>query len=239
MLGTRTNFVYPRLVLKDLDISPMPPHATREDIVARYSMCVLDWERQEDVVRLRFEQHDARKNNPDWVYTPTLPEPYDTIVKAAVFAINKDFLNEITRNVQCAWKEFNTWRRLGSSNLSELGWGAGIEHLWYAFYLLGDCAYDSETNWFVRGPKKSILQFAMPFKFWGHQTGDGMIWEHAKLDRLRKWNDAWGRLRHDDPNAQAEWVEIEAFLAAMEAHCQLYLDNRNEKGIEIPIEDMK
>jgi len=224
MLGVRTRFVYPRLILEDYNITSLPDKPTQGNIVARYPMYRLDWDKQEEDIRNRFHDHTARRRNPRWDYTPTLPEPYDTIVKAAVFAVNRDFLTEIRQNTQRAWAEFHTHRHLGASNLSELGWGPGIEHIWYAFYLLGDCAYDSETEWFVRGPKKTILQFAMPFKFWGHQTGDGMIWDHAKLDRLRKWNKAWN-------NSDEEEAEINDFLTAMEDHCQLYLDNRHDEVV--------
>lgn len=244
MLGLRTRFAFPNLIEQalDHDLEPRTANPSREEIINRFPMLTLDWEGQERIIRSRFDER-ITPNGPDgwrsaaykpnlWEYTPTLPEPYDTVVKAAVFAVSRDFMGEIHSNTRRAWAVFNSQRNLGASNLSELCWEPGIEHVWLAFYLLGDCAFDSETKWFVRGPKKTILQYAMAYKFWGHQTGDSMISKCARLNRLRRWNKAW-----DNPTRDK--AEIDAFLDALEAHDQLYLDNRHEEPVEVSISDFK
>jgi hypothetical protein len=44
--------------------------------------------------------------------------------------------------------------------------------------------YDPEANYFYRGDDKVLAPHAMLYKFWAHQTGRGMIKDHAKFRKI-------------------------------------------------------
>jgi hypothetical protein len=186
----------------------------------------VDWDHQEKKVREDFDSW----NNGHWKgenkFTPPLPEPYDTWIKESTFALTPSFYREITRNVRRGVDEWCVERDLGGSTMREVALGPAIEHFFVAFYLLGDCAYDPANKWYLRGPRKSVIQHAMACKFWAHQTGSGMIWDHARLDLLKSRADAW--YNQGKTPDQEEKEVISSFLSTMDHHCYTrFLEDRS------------
>ena len=190
----------------------------------------LDWEHQEKKVREDFD----RWNNGHWdgknKFTPPLPEPYDTWIKDCTFALTPSFHREITRNARRGVEEWGVERNLGGTNVHEIALEPAIEHFFVAFFLLGDCAYDPSNKWYLRGPRKSVIQHAMACKFWAHQTGSGTIWEHARLYILKSRAAAWYRNGKTPEDEEKELIS--EFLAAMDHHCYTrFLEDRSGCGV--------
>jgi hypothetical protein len=56
-----------------------------------------------------------------------------------------------------------------------------IEHIFVAFYLLGDCVYNEKSFGYDHDfPYACILAY----KFWMYQTGGGLVWDHSHGGRI-------------------------------------------------------
>jgi len=62
-----------------------------------------------------------------------------------------------------------------------------VANVFAAFYLLGDCVYSQESQWFLRGVQKAIIQHALMLKFWIGQTSADLYWNNARFDQLLSW----------------------------------------------------
>ena len=123
--------------------------------------------------------------NVEFVYQ--FPEEYEKILKEMQFAIPSSYMIEIKRQV---WQSRSEWSYVKDlhfdTSIRESCLAPSISHTRTAFYLLADCAYDKETNYYDRRHQKILYQYLMLYRFWQHQTGRGMIGIHSGFDRLEK-----------------------------------------------------
>ena len=144
----------------------------------------LDWSYKEQKCQ---EDHDKwlKQCHPNKKIPlhPDLPQKYEEWVKGMLFAIPNDYLKEIREHSQRGLAEWDKERGF-DTNVREYCLKSAIAHIDIAFYLIGDCAYDPEENYFYRGDDKFLLHHVMGYKFWSNQTGRGLIKHHSGLDEL-------------------------------------------------------
>lgn len=179
MLGTNTtkSLLFPKLKFqKNVNIKG---NGWEKDAI----IYILDWtkcdEQKERLFNNWKSNHYPDKNI--W-YVSTLPKPYDALVKNFQFIIDGKYLREINRNSHNAFYEWN-FQRSFDTVIREMCLEPAISFAQVAFRLLGDCLYNSETNYYERD---NILRLIAPrimlYKFWAHQTGRGLLKRHSLFD---------------------------------------------------------
>lgn len=159
------------------------------------SVYELNWDEKERAMKGKHEKwlkgHHPSFNIP---FMDDLPEPYNQWMRKMQYAIPVKYLREIRRCAQMAVFEFNNPRSFDTM-IREICLGPGIKFVYVAFRLIADCLYDPNTEYFYRGEDKVFLDNALLYKFWMNQTGRGVVWEHAEMDRL---SDRAGRMSDKD-----------------------------------------
>lgn len=178
MLGIRHELVFPRI--RWAGEGPL----AKGNVDKHTQIYRLDWEAFDETL---LKQH-KRWNRRCWPgleipFHSVLPERYDQLLRNARFALNQTYELEIQRNCRRALEEWNIYRGF-DTNVRETCLETGQAHAWVAFYLLNDCLYDEETKYYDRGPQSWLLNHAMVYKFWGHQTGGGLLWRNARFEQL-------------------------------------------------------
>ncbi len=197
------------------------------------SCYTLDWSLQEQKLRdshqkwvEEFHSNEAHK----FPFIETLPEKYDELVKSTLFAIDNDYMKEIRRNAVRASEEWGLDRPFDTV-IRDQCLKASEAHVWISFMLLSDCMYDPETKSLAN--HKSVIQHAMVYKLWVHQTGNGLIWGKAKMDDLglpdEEVMDAIPDFMKQDWEEEAEGFGD--FLKAMEQHFRSLIDANNAIGL--------
>ncbi len=112
-------------------------------------------------------------------FVPTIPKEYKW-VENLKFMIPDTYLSEIRRNCHRASEEWNI-RRPFDTCIREACLTPAVEHIFTAFYLLGDCVYDEKSFGYDHNfPYAHILSY----KFWMYQTGGGLIWYHSHGSKI-------------------------------------------------------
>lgn len=144
----------------------------------------LNWHWKETILRERHVKW-LKQNHPhlDIPFIDDLSEPYNQWMKKMQYALPVKYLHEIRRCAQMANVEYNIFRPFDTS-ISDMCLDPGIKFVYVAFRLVADCAYDPKTEYFYRGEDKAFLTNALLFKFWINQTGRGMVWQYAEMDKL-------------------------------------------------------
>ena len=94
-------------------------------------------------------------------------------------------MDEIVRNAKRGLEEWGIYRGF-DTNVREMCLNPAQELIFVAFYLLCDCLYDPETNYFYRKEDSYFAHNAMVYKFWDGQTGRGLLWFNAKMDEMER-----------------------------------------------------
>jgi len=154
---------------------------------------------------------------------PSLPAEIDTWIKNIKFVIPNDYMSEIKRNAQRGLEEWNIQRGF-DTNVREFCLKPAIWHIYTAFYLISDCAYDPKENYYYRGDDKPLIPHVLAYKFWAHQTGRGCVSEHANFDALKKTISFYELLGGPSQSAK----NCKEFLETMKEH------ERNwDKGVNV------
>lgn len=147
----------------------------------------LDWLKQEEIIRNKHEdwkkEYHPDKNLP---FVGQLPKEWDEWIKSLVFAIDRGYLREIrywAREALTHWNRSNY--ASADTMVREICLKPAISMIQVAFFLIGDCIYNEEKKWYARAGKGFLAEYALPYKFWAYQTGRGLLWDHAGLDRLQ------------------------------------------------------
>lgn len=199
----------------------------------------LDWSKQEKFIE---EKHENWKNK----YHPTkklpfigqLPKEWEAWIKSLVFAIDDYYLREIrfwTQNALMFWSRRNY--ASADTVVREYCLNPAIEMIDVAFFLIGDCVYDMQTQYFSRSSKKYLTNNVMLYKFWAYQTGRGLLWDRANLDAL-KWRVKESYTALHNPNDEFI-TEGKKLLADIEKHQEAFEEAYKELCIDSDIGEKK
>ena len=151
------------------------------------SLYALDWSHVE---KEKENQHkkwrDENWSDREIPYIPSLPAEYMEWSDNLTFVLDSGYRNEIRRMARRAAEEWGTERGFDTM-IREVCLGPAIEFVWCSFYLICDCIYDKETKYFSRKDKDKIARYVLAYRFWCHQTGGGLIKDHARFDKLKWW----------------------------------------------------
>jgi len=171
---------FPRLIKTANEGILKFPGKPGENVVkpSHVPLYTLGWSDLDSIKRAKHEK--AKKCCPQvgisWV--DTLPEPWNQTVTSALFAINAGYRQEIERNAQRCVEEWNLSRPFDTI-VQDICIQPAIVHAKTAFYLLTDCIYDPETQWYARKDRTWMLA-AMVYKFWLYQTGFGCAFRNSE-----------------------------------------------------------
>lgn len=210
MYKPATTFIFPHLVfLKDVSFKSWSDSKTTK-------IYKLDWDSFDEAI---LKRHIARKANcwpsTEFKLVQKFDSYYETLLHSLRFAIPNDYLTEIRRMTQMALSEWGTSRTF-DTDIREMCLGPAIECIKVAFKLIADCAYDENSNYFLRVNNKYLLAPLMLFRFWQHQTGSGLIADNSGFDKLES-KLAWLKFTSDcaddvDYGTKAELHHLDRFL---------------------------
>lgn len=144
----------------------------------------LDWDAFEKDLRREDRTGWYVRRRPD-LDRSALPPRYEKMLRDATFAISPEYMLEVRRNAERALDEWETERPFDTI-VREHCLEPGIAHAESAFYLLEDCLFNPELHYWLNHDtlEKRVMLEAMLLKFWTGQTGPGLVWSFAHMDRL-------------------------------------------------------
>ena len=171
MLGTQIKtLIFPRLsYLKDIKFDGDSGNK-------KSSLFQLDWSWHDECLRLKYFTDKDR-------VPPQLPQEYEDLVCGLIYAVPPNYKREINRLCNLAINEFSIDRPFDTS-IREMLTDVADQAIVCAFKLLSDCVYDRDTNYFYHKPDKFLIWRILVYRFWVHQTGRGLPWFNADLDKL-------------------------------------------------------
>lgn len=189
--------VFPKLVVVDYE--------AKNAVLYR-----LDWSGKDAVVEQRDvrrrqmvrKRHDVEVEEEEGRAPTRLPEPYETMLDAARFAVPPHYEREIQHCIAMAQAEWAVNRSFDTI-IREACLKPAIAYVETTFMLLDDCLHDPERKR-DEHPLYIIGQSTMLYRFWLGQCGGGNYQRHAKIDRLRdnalnarRWSDEWRKRAQD------------------------------------------
>ena len=187
----------------------------------------LDWTKKDQKCE---DDHEKwlRQCSPtrDFPLHPCLPDYIDAWLKNQKFAIPHHYMDEIRRNSKRGLEEWGMERSF-DTNIREFCLKPAIAHIYTAFYLIADCAYDNAENYFYRGDDKIIIPHALAYRFWAHQTGRGCVRDHAYFSKLEHWAAIDPMVEASMPSFATQAKECRTFLQEMKEH-----EEKWAKGVE-------
>jgi len=142
--------------------------------------------------------------NFDLDFLPILPNQYDELISGLVFSLNEKYLHEIHHSARMAFIERSRHRGFDTA-IRDVCLTPVDAYIYVAFRLICDCVFDEEKKyWREHDWVRTIAPHAMLLKFWYRQTGDGLLWEKAQMDRLFHHSDGKVQLFHYEMAARLE-----------------------------------
>ena len=205
-----TAFIFPHLVfLKDVSFKSW----SEQNKTKLYK---LDWDSFDEAILKRHVEWNAKCwPSTKFSFIQKFDLYYEGLLQSLRFAIPNHYLTEIRRVTQTTMTEWGINRPF-DTNIKEMCLGPAIKCIQVAFELIADCAYDEQTNYFLRIDNKYLIAPLLMFRFWQHQTGPGKIGEHSNFHNLLSRIDCF-KTNKNYPNEKA-WVSeiaaLERFLKA-------------------------
>jgi len=172
----------------------------------------LDWGSFDDRKREKFwdwvKKHHPK--NGDLQYVPSLPEKYTQAIDDLVFCLDTRYLDEIHRCSRMAFMEWSQQRHFDTS-VRDMCLEPAKAYVTVAFRLICDCPFDRAAHRFREHDwVRRIASHAMLYRFWDGQTGGGLLWDNAEMEKLNpeNWPAVWKPM---DP-------EVAQFYADMKLH---------------------
>ncbi len=136
----------------------------------------LDWE--------SFEKKKKDRFNDDMAWIDPLPNEYMKTLNDLVFCLRKDYLSEIRYCTRMAFLEWGKQRHFDTV-IREVCLEPAQAYVRVAFKLICDCPFDEEKHYYREHDwVRRIAVHAMLYRFWHGQTGRGLLWRNAEMDRL-------------------------------------------------------
>jgi hypothetical protein len=200
-------FVFPHLVfLKDVSFRSWSEQGKTTKLYK------FDWEKFDEAILKEHIAWNAKSwPNTTFPFVQKFNSYYETILRSLRFAIPQHYLTEIRRMTQMAVMEWGVNRPF-DTNIRDMCLGPAIKCIQVAFELIADCAYDEETNYFLRVDNKYVLPHMLLFRFWQHQTGSGMIMEHSDFNKIESRLGSLKRCTSKSPGMDNEIKSLEKFI---------------------------
>lgn len=186
------------------------------DVSRSTSIYKLDWDEVDRIKKDNWEKRTLiSSDQPLPPFPGTLPDEY-AWVKDLRYALPRNYLDQIRH---CARQAMEIWgKEYGfDTMIREICLEPAIAHSYVAFRLVSDCIYDESTNYWSRDDSRIIVPQALLYKFWIHQTGRGMVRDHAYFEKI-----TW-RLKESDytsyagmQNNDSKTDEIRKFIIAID-----------------------
>jgi len=180
MIGNRSTLQFPHLIfVKEYDKSES----------GRYrAIYKLDWTHIENRFRQSYEKRVQQRLSQEVVdpiptFKNALPDKYMEMTDNLRFLLDTRYKKEINRASRLSMEE---WSNAGGFDTMVNDWCVvpATKFVWLAFKLLSDCPFDPNTNKFDRRHERNIASNIMLYRFWFHQTGRGLIWYRAEINKL-------------------------------------------------------
>jgi len=234
MLGSGLNYPdFPALKFEKESklVWPGKPHGRKDKKVSLYR---LDWKAFDERMKKKHEKwkKSCWPHNQEVKWVRPLPENYLYKLDNMLFAVSPSYMREIVRNAQRAVDEHGIGRSFDTS-VREYCYRPAAAYVDVALYLLTDCAYDEETQYYLKGDRR-WLHKAMLYRLWIHQTGHGVAlgkagsfeWSDREVMRGNKEPGRW-RLEPEEPQLHALYQalgehqeDLEAARPSVEASCK-------------------
>lgn len=194
----------------------------------------VDWEKFDRKIADKFTDWKQQFwPEEDIPYVKPLPDVYEELLGEMVYSIDRQHMDEIHYQVLAFWQTMSRVIDFGS-HMDEICKEPAFAHMWSAFQILADCAFDIHQGRYLRGYKKIILPHVIAFKFWFRQTGRGYIWELSRLSEL-------GEIGCRPPqHLQEHFLVLDELLVGLNAQLNLLFDSYKVQIIredEIPVEE--
>jgi len=143
----------------------------------------LDWYHIDNVKKKLWE--NTRQCSPSTeTFQGTIPVEYTVWTDAMRFAIPQGLLEEIRH---CSLRASEEWDR----RKPEIRWeplptrSPAVAYIQKAFNILADCLYDNSTRNYSRDGIKSLVPYALAYRFWCHQTKVDNLLLYTGIDDLK------------------------------------------------------
>lgn len=235
MFSLPRTFIFPRLIsLSEVNFRSWSQQNTT-------SLYKLDWGSFDQEINRKHQEWNRRCwPAKDLPITQKFSDPYESLLQNFRYAIPQHYLEEIKHETRKAVMEWNRERHF-DTNIRDLCLKPAIAHIKVAFDLLCDCLYDEETNYFLRNPHKYNIFVPLHLvRFWQHQTGAGMIYEHSGLsetkDLLQFKENRLEKTEHSN-DEKSEIKELKDFMTFIKEHINNILkDNAKILEDQKPVE---
>jgi len=143
----------------------------------------LDWHHIDNVKKKLWENTRQCSPSPE-TFQGTLPVEYTVWTDAMRFAIPQGLLEEIRH---CSLRASEEWDR----RKPEIRWeplptrSPAVAYIQKAFNILADCLYDLSTRNYSRDGIKSLVPYALAYRFWCHQTKVDNLLLYTGIDDLK------------------------------------------------------
>jgi len=206
MFKPSSAFVFPHLVfIKDVSFKSW------SDSSKTTKLYKLDWTSYDAAIKKDYENHFVKCWPCEtYAFVQTFNSYYESILQSLRFAVPQHYMDEIRRNTQMALSEWIS--RPFDTAIREMCLAPAIKYVEVAFKLLVDCAYDEDTQYFLRVDNKYVLPHMLLFRFWSHQTGSGMIMDHSDFGRLESRLASLKKHNIDFPGKDQEIASLEKFI---------------------------
>lgn len=151
--------------------------------ISTHQLYSLDWSKFNIEIEKDFRERIDKSIYKGMSYYGALPEKWETTLHSFIFSLNSNYLQEIRSNIIIANTGWSTPRPFDTM-IRDICLGPYIESIYVAFRLLGDCVFDIDDGYFSRKLYRKIATQLMLVKFWTHQTGRGLIEDHARMSIL-------------------------------------------------------
>ena len=177
-------FYFPKLVF----VKRVTPGRCEGNEESEISLYRLDWTWCESLKQKDFDRWAARyAKDGEAKFVPSVTPYWRDFLDGMFFAVRSDYRREIERNVERALSESHV-RRSFDTMARGYCMKTVETHVDVAFFLLSDCSFNEEMNYFNRRYPWYLIQSVMLWRFWAYQTGRGLIRDRMNTDRLRFWH---------------------------------------------------
>jgi hypothetical protein len=190
----------------------------------------LDWFKKESITRQKHEKWLQKTHlDKNISFIEDLPQKWDDYVRTRVYAIPAHYLDKIREE---SWKGLTEWNNSHINSfdtmIKEICLIPALAHIKVVFKLLADCVFDgSISNWengnryYSRSLEDNyLLSHLLIYKFWSHQTGRGLLYFNADIEKIEQQKE---RLKKgiDGQNNSVEVIKVlDDFLTDLEKHEQ-------------------